>query len=88
MAVGTVAMLYRRAGYCTVILPTVPNSVGVSWAMTAKHDIPQTFTDAMNRSDSDCWLKACSEELGALKETRTYVTVSIDDVDPYNIVGC
>ena len=24
MAVGTVAMLYRRAGYCTVIPPTLP----------------------------------------------------------------
>ena len=42
----------------------------------------------MNCSDSDCWLKACSEELGALRETGTYVTVSINDVDPYNIIGC
>ena len=45
---------YERSSYNKP--SQVPDSVGVSWVMTAKHDIPQTFTNAMNRSDSDCWL--------------------------------
>ena len=56
--------------------------------MTVNGNIPHTYTDAMNRPDSDLWLEACLEELAALRETKTYIPVRINDVDPHNIVGC
>ena len=42
----------------------------------------------MNRPDSDLWLEVCLEELAALRETKTYIPVHINNVDPHNIVGC
>ena len=42
----------------------------------------------MNRPNSDSWLEACLEELAALRETKTYIPVCINDVDPHNIIGC
>ena len=51
-------------------------------------DIPCTYLDAMNRSDSNSWLEACQDELLSLKETWTYILVSTDEVEASNIVGC
>ena len=54
----------------------------------AKIKIPHTYEDAMNHSDSDAWLEACTEELGVLRETNTYVPVHESKADPHNVVGC
>src|SRR5258708_1317524 len=51
-------------------------------------DIPHTYLDAMNQSDSDSWLEACQDELLSLKETQMYVLVSMDEVEVLNIVRC
>ncbi len=42
----------------------------------------------MNHPDSDSWLEACTDELAALRETKTYVPVKKGEVDPHNVVGC
>ncbi len=42
----------------------------------------------MNRPDSDLWLEACTDELAALRETKTYVPVKKGEVNPHNVVGC
>jgi|SRR5258708_4795271 len=38
--------------------------------------------------DLDAWLEACTEELGALRETKTYILVHEDEVDPHNVIRC
>src|SRR5258708_8732666 len=38
--------------------------------------------------DSDSWLEVCTDELAALRETKTYVPVKRSEVDPHNVVGC
>ncbi len=62
--------------------------MGISCALLADEQIPHTYQDAMNCPDSDSWLEVCTEELIALKETRTYTPESMSEVDPHNIVGC
>jgi hypothetical protein len=62
-------------------------SVGVSWALVTKADVPRTYKEALNRSNSDSWLEACTEELVALKETGTYIPVHRRDVEAQNVVG-
>src|SRR5258708_22481411 len=62
--------------------------VGTNYAYMVQMDIPCTYLDAMNRSNSDSWLEACQDELLSLKETRTYIPVSTDEVKASNIVGC
>ena len=47
-----------------------------------------TYKDAMSCLDSDAWLEACTEELGALREMKTYIPVCEDEVDPHNVIGC
>ena len=42
----------------------------------------------MDCPNADSWLEACLEELAALRETKTYVPIHIDDVDAHNIIGC
>src|SRR5260221_185174 len=42
----------------------------------------------MNQSNSNSWLEACQDELLSLKETQTYILVSMDEVEASNIVGC
>src|SRR5260221_4075892 len=64
------------------------NLVGITQVLMAEIKIPHTYEDAMNRPDSDSWLEACAEELGALRETNTYVPVRVSEADPHNIVGC
>src|SRR5258708_31327038 len=54
----------------------------------AKIKIPHNYEDAMNCSDSNAWLEACTEELGVLRETNTYVPVRESEADPHNVVGC
>ena len=46
------------------------------------------FTHPDNCPDSDAWLEACTEELGALREMNTYIPVRESEVDPHNVVGC
>jgi len=62
--------------------------VGVTQVLMAEIKIPRTYEDAMNRPDSGSWLEACAEELGALRETNTYVPVRVSEADPHNVVGC
>ncbi len=47
-----------------------------------------TYKDAMSCLDLDAWLEACTEELGALREMRTYILVHEDEVDPHNVIRC
>src|SRR5260370_10579689 len=42
----------------------------------------------MRHPDLDAWLDAFTEELGALRETKTYIPVHESKVDPHNVVGC
>src|SRR5258707_5160000 len=62
--------------------------VGVTRGLMAEIKIPHTYEDVMNRPDSGSWLEACAEELGALRETNTYVPVRVSEADPHNVVGC
>ena len=56
--------------------------------MVADVSVPLTYEDTMNCPDSDSWLEACTDELAALRETKTYVPVKKGEVDPHNVVGC
>src|SRR5260370_150614 len=51
-------------------------------------DVPHTYNDAMDHSDSNAWLESCQDKLLSLRETQTYVLVSIDKIKADNIVGC
>ncbi len=65
-----------------------PKHVGMNYAYMVQTDIPCTYIDAMNQSDSNSWLEACQDELLSLKETWTYVPVSTDEIETLNIIGC
>ena len=63
------------------------DSVGISWAMMVNGNLPITYTAAMDHPNANSWLEACSKELAALRETKTYVPIHIDDIDAHNIMG-
>src|SRR5258708_1573789 len=58
------------------------DSVGITRVLMADVKIPHTYEDTMNCLDSDAWLEVCAEELGALRETNTYVPVHESEVNP------
>src|SRR5260370_37169800 len=51
-------------------------------------DVPNTYKDAMSRSNSNAWLEACQDKLLSLREMRTYVPVCVEEVEADNVVGC
>jgi len=56
--------------------------------LVADIKVPCTYEDAMNCSDSNVWLEACTEELSVLRETKMYIPVRESKADPHNVVGC
>src|SRR5260370_11145993 len=46
------------------------------------------YDDAMSHPEANAWLKACQDELLSLKETRTYISVSTNDIGDVNIISC
>ncbi len=64
-----------------------PKHVGANYAYMVQTNVPRTYMDAMNRSNSDSWLEACQDELSSLRETQTYVPVSTDKIKVSNIIG-
>ena len=56
--------------------------------LVADIKVPHTYEDAMNCSDSNVWLEACTEELSVLRETKMYIPVRESKADPHNVVGC
>ncbi len=64
------------------------DSVGVTRVLIVDVKVLHTYKDAMSHPDLDAWLEACMEELGALRETKTYTPVCEDEVDPHNVIGC
>src|SRR5260370_36818627 len=64
----------------------------IQWALhmsyMAQGDVPHTYKDAMNHSDSNAWLEACQDKLLSLWETQTYVPMNMDEIEVPNIVGC
>ena len=54
----------------------------------AQTETPCTYDDAMNQPEAETWLEACQDKLLSLKETQTYILVSMDEIGDVNIVGC
>src|SRR5258708_6566058 len=60
----------------------------VTQVLMADIKIPCTYEDVMNHLDSNAWLEVCTDELGTLRETNTYIPVCESKADPHNVVGC
>jgi len=79
---------YSVSSYNRNHQPSNTKQVGANYVYMAHTETPHTYDDAMSHPEANAWRRACQDELLFLKETRTYIPVSTNDIGDVNIVSC